>query len=252
MHRPRVIPVLLLRHAALVKTERFANARYIGDAINAVKIFNDLRADELVLLDIDASREQRTISTDLIKSVGEEADMPFAAGGGIRSLRQVRDILAAGAEKVVIGSYAAENPKFVEEAATRFGSSTIVVCIDVKTDPRTGERRVWTMNSTRRTQYDAVEFARSMQSNGAGEIIVQAIDRDGTMKGYDIDLIRSISVAVEVPVVALGGAGTVQDFHDAHVTGLASALAAGSMFVFHGKKRGVLINYPRPSELVGL
>ena len=248
MFRPRVIPVLLVQRGALVKTERFRDPRYIGDPINTVKIFSEMQADELVVLDIVASKERRAISVEFVKSVGAEANMPFAVGGGIRSLHQIRDILAAGAEKVVIGSYAAENPSFVREASTHFGASTIVVCVDVK-KTWLGIPKVWTMSGSKRTEREPVEFAQRMEEEGAGEILVQSIDRDGTMGGYDIGLIQRIAVSVQIPVIALGGAGTLRHLRAACATGHASAVAAGSMFVFYGPRRGVLINYPERSEL---
>jgi len=248
MFRPRVIPVLLLRNGGLVKTEGFGRQRYIGDPINAVRIFNDLRADELVFLDILATRERRLISLDFVRSVGEEANMPFAVGGGIRSLGDIRGILSAGAEKVVINSFAAENPDFIAEAADSFGSSTITVCIDVK-KKRFGGARTWSAGGTRATQYAPDEFAKLAEDKGAGEIIVQSISRDGTMEGYDLDLIRRVSEAVTIPVVALGGAGELDHLRQAYHETYASGLAAGSMFVFHGPKRGVLINYPDRAEL---
>jgi cyclase len=248
MFRPRIIPVLLLRAGALVKSRRFQDFRYIGDPLNAVKIFNDLRADELVFLDVMATAANRTISPDFVRSVGEEANMPFAAGGGIRTLQHIRDIVGAGAEKVVIGSYAAENPDFVSDAAAHFGSSTIVVCIDVKRGRWSRDARVWTVNGTRRTPYGPAGFAMLMEEKGAGEVIVQSIERDGAMDGYDIDLIRAISEQVSIPVVALGGAGNLSHLKDAYLAGRATGLGAGSIFVFHGRKKGVLINYPEKSE----
>lgn len=247
MFRPRIIPVLLLQDNGLVKTTRFGHPKYIGDPINAVRIFNDLAADELVVLDIHATRENRTISTDFVKSVGEEANMPFAAGGGIRSIAQIRAILAAGAEKVVLGAYAAENPSFVREASMHFGSSTIVVCIDVKNTLTSGAR-VCTTSGKSLTPHDPIEFAKLVEERGAGEVIVQSIDRDGTRNGYDIDLIRRLSISVSIPVIALGGAGTRDHLREAYVHGNASAVAAGTMFVLHGPKRGVLISYPNKWE----
>jgi cyclase len=246
--RPRVIPVLLLRNQGLVKTERFGRQVYIGDPINAVRIFNDLRADELVFLDILATREKRLISLDFVRDVGEEANMPFAVGGGIRSLGDIRKILSAGAEKVVLNSFAAENPDFIAEAAEAFGSSTITICIDVK-KKRLGAPRTWTAGGTRATEYAPEDFAKLAEKKGAGEIIVQSISRDGTMEGYDLDLIGQVSDAVTIPVVALGGAGTLDHLRQAYHETHASALAAGSMFVFHGPKRGVLINYPDRADI---
>lgn len=248
MFRPRVIPVLLLRNGGLVKTVGFGKERYIGDPINAVRIFNDLRADELVFLDILATRERRLISLDFVREVGEEANMPFAVGGGIRSLQDIRSILSAGAEKVVVNSAAAENPDFISEAADAFGSSTITVCIDVK-KKRFGADQTWIAAGTRATGYGPEEFARLAEDKGAGEIILQSIARDGTMEGYDLELLRRVSEAVSIPVVALGGAGGLDDLKSAYRETYASGLAAGSMFVFHGPKRGVLINYPDRAEM---
>lgn len=251
MFRPRVIPVLLLRRGGLVKTEGFGKPRYIGDPINAVRIFNDHRADELVFLDILATREGRLIPLDFVRNVGEEANMPFAVGGGIRTLVDIRNILSAGAEKVVLNSFAAENPAFIAQAADSFGSSTITVCIDVQ-QKRFGGLRTWTVGGTRATAYAPEEFAQLAEQKGAGEIIVQSILRDGKMEGYDLDLISRVSEAVTIPVVALGGAGRLDDLRRAYHETHASGLAAGSMFVFHGPKRGVLINYPDRAEIAEL
>jgi len=249
MYRPRVIPVLLLKEHALVKSVRFKQYKYIGDPINAVRIFNELKADELVFLDIDASRNDRLISLDFVREVGEEAFMPFSVGGGVRTLEDIKAILAAGAEKVIIGTRAGLEPGFIREASERFGSSTIVVCIDVKKKLFHGDR-TWVLNGSASTRYTPLEFARLMEENGAGELIIQSIERDGAMKGYDIDLIKTISTAVGVPVIALGGAGRKEHLTDAFREGRANALAAGSMFVYQDERRGVLINYPEKGELV--
>ncbi len=248
MFRPRIIPVLLLKNKGLVKSKKFKDFRYIGDPINAVKIFNDLKADELTFLDIDASTQGRLISLELIKDIGEEANMPFAVGGGIRRIEDIRKIINAGAEKVIINAYAVENPDFVCEAADTFGSSTIAVCMDVK-KKLFGKLETWTYNATKSTGYDPVSFAKLMEEKGAGEIIVQSVEKDGLMTGYDIDLIRQVSNAVSIPVVALGGAGNIQHLRDAFNEGHANGLAAGSMFVYQGAKHGVLINYPDSAEL---
>lgn len=249
MFRPRIIPVLLLKNLALVKSIQFNNHRYIGDPINAVRIFNNLKVDELILLDIEASKNNRLISLDFVKSVGEEAYMPFAVGGGVKSIEDVKAIINAGAEKVVINTYAAQNPDFIREAAEAFGSSTIVVCIDVKKKMFKGQR-TWILGGSRSTAFTPIEFARLMEKNGAGELIIQSIDKDGTMDGYDIELTKYISTSVSVPVVALGGAGQEKDLIEAYRDGHANALAAGSLFVYQGKKRGVLINYPDKNELI--
>ena len=249
MHRPRVIPVLLVRRGGLVKTCRFGEARYVGDVLNAVKIFNDLRADEIIVLDIDATREKRAISPRLVKDIGNEANMPLAVGGGIRSLPQIRELLAMGTEKVVIGTKAIEDVEFVREASRHFGSSTIVACIDVRRS-LLGAPRVCSRGMSLRLHDAPVALARRLEASGVGEIIVQSIDRDGTLSGYDLELIRSVSDAVSVPVVALGGAGSVHHLSKAYVEGHASAVAAGSLFVFHGRRQGVLINYPERAELL--
>jgi len=251
MFRPRIIPVLLLKNQGLVKSMKFKNHRYIGDPINAVRIFNDLRADELVFLDILASREWRTVSSDFVKRVGEEANMPFAAGGGIRTLGQIRDILAAGAEKVVINTEAVRRPEFIREASEEFGSSSIIACMDVQ---RTffGKEVVMADGGKSTGGIPPVEQAQRMEQMGAGEIIIQSVPKDGTMSGYDLGLLKTVSKAVTIPVVALGGAGSLQDMEDAYHQAGVTGLAAGSMFVYHGPRRAVLINYPSPDEKKGL
>jgi cyclase len=248
MFRPRIIPTLLLRNLGLVKSVGFKDYKYIGDPINAVKIFNDLKADELVFLDILASKEKRVISLDFVLKVGDEANMPFSVGGGLRTIRDIRSVLRAGAEKVVINTYAAEDPAFIRKAAEEFGSSTITVCIDVK-KKIFGKQQVYINGGSKATSLDPVPFAKLMEEMGAGELIINSIDRDGSMEGYDIELIRTVSDSVTIPVVALGGAGKLNDLNEAVKNGHASAVAAGSLFVFHGPRRAVLINYPQPEEL---
>ena len=248
MFRPRIIPVLLLKGNALVKSKCFKNFRYIGDPINAVKVFNDLKADELVFLDIEATKEKRTISAELVKQVGEEANMPFSVGGGIKNLEDIQNIIAEGAEKVIINTYALENPNFIREAADNFGSSTIVVCIDVKKKVFSGNV-VWSNSGSKSSKYSPADFAKLIEEQGAGEIIIQSIKKDGSMSGYDLDLIKEISTTVSIPVVALGGAGNLEDMIEGYKKGFASALAAGSLFVFQGPKKGVLINYVENSDL---
>jgi cyclase len=248
MFRPRIIPVLLLKNKGLVKSTRFKDHRYIGDPINAVKIFNDLKADELAFLDILASKEGRIVSLDFVRKVGEEANMPFAVGGGISTIGQIQEIIGAGAEKVIINTQAANNPAFIRTAADTFGSSTIVVCMDVK-KKIFGKMQTWTMGGEKPTGYSPVDYAKFMQDQGVGELIVQSIEKDGMMEGYDIELIRSISEAVTIPVIALGGAGTLQHMKDAYHLSYANGLAAGSMFVYHGSRKGILINYPEREEI---
>ncbi|MGB0525245.1 MAG: AglZ/HisF2 family acetamidino modification protein [Flammeovirgaceae bacterium] len=248
MFRPRIIPVLLLQNKGLVKSKKFKDYKYIGDPINAVRIFNDLKADELVFLDIQASQENRLISLDFVTKVGEEANMPFAVGGGIKTLDDIQKIISAGAEKVIINSYAAENPDFIRQAADTFGSSTITVCMDVK-KKFLGGLQTYTRNGKKGMGYKPIEFAKLAEQQGAGEIIVQSIEKDGMRTGYDLDLIRSIAEEVTIPVVALGGAGDLTDMKAAYTDAYATGLAAGSFFVFHGKRNGVLITYPDQAEL---
>jgi len=248
MFRPRVIPVLLLKNQALVKSKKFGDYNYLGDAINSVRLFNELKVDELVFLDIEASSENRTISLNFIKDVGGEANMPFSVGGGINSLNQITDIIKSGAERVVIGTQACINPEFIFTASEEFGSSTITVCIDVK-KKLLGGYQVCYQNGKKNINYSPIDFAKLMQDKGAGEIIIQSIDKDGSMQGYDLELIKKIVHAVTIPVVALGGAGNLHHLKDAYSLAGATGLAAGSMFVYHGPKKGVLINYPEKSEL---
>ena len=248
MFRPRVIPVLLLQDKALVKSIKFKDYKYIGDPLNAVKVFNDLKADELVFLDIEATKQNKTISLDLVQRVGEEANMPFSVGGGIRTLKDIQNIISKGAEKIVINSKAVDDPDFIKLASNDFGSSTVVVCIDVK-KKFLGKEVVWTKAGSRSSRYTPKDFAKLAEEKGAGEIIIQSIAKDGTMDGYDIDLIRDIAMSVSIPVVALGGASSLSNLDDAYRKAHASALGAGSMFVFQGKKRGVLINYPDSKDL---
>lgn len=246
MFRPRVIPVLLLKNLGLVKSVGFKNYTYIGDSINAVRIFNEMKADELVFLDIEATKQNRLISLDFVRDVGEEANMPFAVGGGIKTIDDIRKITNAGAEKVIINS-AAVDVDFINNAAKEFGSSTIVVCLDVK-KKLFGGLKTWTHGGQKATNYNPVEFAKLMEENGVGELIVQSIDRDGKMEGYDVELIRSISESVSIPVVALGGAGNLNHMKEVAQIGFANGLAAGSMFVYQGANKGVLINYLSEQE----
>jgi imidazole glycerol-phosphate synthase subunit HisF len=248
MFRPRVIPILLLKGLGLVKSIKFKDYRYIGDPINAVRIFNDLKADELIFLDILASKQKNTISLDFIRKVGDQANMPFAVGGGIRTIQDIKDIINAGAEKVIINTFAVENPEFIKQASKVFGSSTIVVSIDVQ-KKLFGKKQVCVLGGSKFTGHDPVSFAKLMEEYGAGEIIINSVDNDGLMMGYDLDLVREVSKAVTIPVVAAGGAGVMEDFRKAVYESHASAVAASSMFIFHGARKAVLINYPAKAEL---
>jgi imidazole glycerol-phosphate synthase subunit HisF len=247
MRRTRVIPTLLLRGAGLVKTTGFRNPVYVGDPINAIRIFNEKEVDELVLLDITASRTGKGPAFATIENIASECFMPVAYGGGISSVEQIRKILGAGIEKVVINSAALRHSDLVRDAAREFGSQAIAVSIDVKRR-LFGRYEVYGAGGSKATGHDPVAYARKMQEFGAGEILLASIDRDGTMAGYDLDLVSRVAAAVGIPVIASGGAGSVADFVDARRAG-AAAVAAGAMFVFHGPHRAVLITYPSQTEL---
>lgn len=248
MFRPRIIPVLLLRKNSLVKSRLFKDHKYIGDPINAVKTFNDFKADELIILDILAYKEGRHITTEFVKQLGEETNMPFAVGGGIKSLSDIQSLLKAGAERVIINSYAVENPDFIKQAADTFGSSSITVCIDIKKNTF-HKYKTYTHGGRTSTSYTPVDFAKLMEDKAAGELIIQSIDRDGTMNGYDIEILKKISDSVSIPVVALGGAGSLHDMKKVYEEGGGNSMAAGSMFVYYGIYKGVLINYPSKREI---
>lgn len=244
----RVIPCLLLSGLGLVKTVKFRDPKYVGDPRNAVKIFNEKEVDELVILDIMATPGKTRPQFDLVREIVSEAFMPVACGGGIRSVEDARVMLQLGVEKVVMNTAAVEDATLARDAAREFGSQSVVVCMDVKRS-LLGRHELYTHGGRRKTKLEPVAFAKRMEDTGVGEIIVNSIDRDGTMAGYDLALIHSVTSAVRIPVIACGGAGKLDDFRRAVLEGGASAVAAGSLFVFHGKQRAVLINYPSPEEI---
>jgi cyclase len=248
---PRILPVLLLEDGGLVKTTRFREPRYVGDPINAVRIFNDKQADELVLLDIRATADGRAPDLGAIEAVAGEAFMPLAYGGGIRDLRTATELIQVGIEKVVVNALADEHPDEVRRIADRLGSSTLVVGIDAL---RVGDGayEAALRNGTRRSGVDIRRRAENAQALGAGELFVNSIDRDGTMTGYDLDLLREVTSVVDVPVIACGGAGSMTDLASAVRDGGAAAAAAGSFFVFHGRHRAVLITYPSYADRAAL
>ena len=248
MYRPRIIPVLLLKGEGLYKSIKFKNYNYIGDPINAVKIFNDFKVDELTFLDINATNEKRTISVDLIKDIGEEANMPFAVGGGIRSIKDIEQIIKSGAEKVIINTHAIKNPNFIKEASNCFGSSTISICVDIKKN-LFGKPKLCYNSGSNISSYELMDFCNLMEQNGAGEIIIQSVDKDGTMEGYDINLLSFVSKQISIPVTGLGGASDYKNLEETYRTCNLNGLAAGSLFVYQGTKRGVLINYPEKNEI---
>ena len=245
---PRFIPCLLVDNGKLVKTVRFRAPKYIGDPMNAVRIFNEKGADELIVLDIGAGRTGRAPDLSLIRQIAAQCFMPFAYGGGITTLEQIRAILGGGAEKVVLNSAAYTTPELLTEAAAEFGSQSIVAALDVKRS-WFGRQRVVRGPRQRTTGQNPVDYARALVARGAGEIFINDVDRDGTRLGYDLALIQAVSAAVAVPVIACGGAGQVQDLNRAIAAGAAAA-AAGSLFVLYGKHRAVLITYPGRDILV--
>ncbi len=248
MRRVRVIPVLLIQNGGLVKSIKFKDYHYVGDPINAVKIFNEKEVDEIIILDISATKEGKSPNIEQIKEITGEAFMPLSYGGGITTLQEVKEILYQGAEKVILNSSALTNLALITEIAEQFGSQSAVVSIDVKKDWR-GNYKVYRSNGKKKTSFKPVEFAKSVEAAGAGEIMLTAIDKDGTYEGFDIELIKSVAEAVNIPVVACGGASELNDFTKAINEGGASAVAAGSFFVFQRPLRAVLISYPSQLKL---
>ena len=247
MYRARVIPCLLLSGERLVKTVRFKQPTYVGDPINAVKIFNDREVDELAILDIGATRDRRDPPFEHLRVIAGECFMPLSYGGGIRTIEHARRLFSVGIEKVVITTAAVDDPSLVAKIAGEYGSQAVIAGIDVKTD-WLGRERVFTRAGSHNTGLTPRQHASAVVAQGAGEILLTSIDRDGTMNGYDVAMIRELSAAVPVPLVACGGAGSLAHLADAISAG-ASAVAAGSLFVFAGPRRAVLINYPSAAEL---
>jgi cyclase len=240
---PRVIPCLLLGGAGLVKTVHFRDPRYVGDPINAVRIFNDKQADEIVILDIRATAEGRGPNLEAVAEIASEAFMPLAYGGGVADLQTAVRLIQLGVEKVIVNTAAVESERLVADISDHLGSSTLVVSIDAARRAD-GTFEVMTRAGTRASGRDVVAHAREMARLGAGELFLTSIDQDGMMTGYDLELIRQVASAVPIPVVACGGAGSTADLVTAVRAAGAAAVAAGSLFVFHGRHRAVLITYP--------
>lgn len=243
----RVIPCLLKRNSSLVKTVKFGDFQYIGDPVNTIQIFNELEIDELVFLDILATRENKKPDFDLIKKVASECFMPLAYGGGIRSLEEMKKIYNLGVEKLIICTQAIEEPTFIQKATALFGSQSVVVSIDVKKN-FWGRYEVYTHSGTKNSKKTPEEIAKLMQKMGAGEILLNSIDNDGMMKGYDLKLVKLIDSAIDLPLIVCGGAGKINDLGKAIRAG-ASAVAAGSLFVYQKQNRAVLVNFPNEKEL---
>lgn len=246
-HRPRIIPCLLLHEGGLVKTVGFREPNYLGDPINAVRIFNEKGVDELCVLDIDATKEGRGPDIELLREIASEAFMPLSVGGGITSLPQMESLFRAGFEKMIINSAFFDTPQLIGDAAKRFGSQSIVVSLDFKED-FLHRRRCYTHAGAKAAAGTPAELAVRAQELGAGELLINSINRDGTMQGYDLPLISAVSGAVGIPVVACGGAANEADLKSALESG-AHAASAGSMFVYYGRKKAVLINFPDENQL---
>ncbi|MBS1514052.1 MAG: imidazole glycerol phosphate synthase subunit HisF [Bacteroidetes bacterium] len=247
MLKNRVIPCLLLRNGGLVKTLKFSDPKYVGDPINAIRIFNDKEVDELMVLDITASKENKEPNYDLINQFASECFMPLCYGGGIKTKEQAQRIFTLGVEKVCIQTAALDNMKLVSDLAAQYGNQSILVSIDIKKD-WLGKAKLYSAATGKTLSKNWVEHMQDAVKAGAGEIVLNAVDRDGTLKGMDLDLIKQASKAIGVPLVAVGGAGSLQDIKAAIDSG-ASAVSAGAFFVFQGPHRAVLITYPRYKEL---
>ena len=244
MLRSRVIPCLLVKNRGLVKTVQFSQPKYVGDPINAVKIFNEKESDELMVLDIDATVEGREPDYQMIKNLAAECRMPLCYGGGVSTVDQFKKIIGLGVEKVAISAAAINNSELITRAAELFGSQSVVVVLDVKKKLIGNKYNIYTNNGTRKMKLTFTEFVSKTETLGAGEIVINSIDRDGKMQGYDLELINRVREIVSIPVTALGGAGSME-----HITELVDRFgiigaAAGSLFVFKGKYRAVLISYP--------
>lgn len=242
MLRPRIIPCLLVHNGGLVKTRQFGDLRYVGDPINAVRIFNEKEVDELLVVDIDSTVRGEEPRYELIAQMAAESRMPLTYGGGIKRLDQIERIIKLGTEKVAIGAAAIDDPGFITAAARKVGAQSVAVVADVRA--LDGRYEVYTHNGARATGWTVEQFAREVEELGAGEFIVNNIDRDGTMMGYDLDLVARCRQATSIPITVLGGAGSLDDIR--RLTGAFPIIgaAAGSLFVFKGRYRAVLINYP--------
>lgn len=250
MARLRIIPSLLIDKKRLIKGKSFKNHKYVGDVLNAVKIFNEKEVDELVLLDIKRSISNEGPNMSSLKEIASEAFFPLAYGGGITKLSEIEKLMRLGIEKVILGSSAFINPELVSQASEAFGSQSIVISVDYK-KTLFGKEKVFINNGTKNTSYTPLDYAKKMEDLGAGELILSSIQRDGNYQGYDLDLLSDIAKNISIPVVISGGANMPSDFIDAKIAG-ASGVAAGSMFIFYGAHKAVLINYPKYETIANL
>lgn len=240
---PRIIPCLLVHDKGLVKTVKFSDPKYVGDPINAVRIFNEKEVDELIVLDIDATVENREPDYKMIENLASECRMPLCYGGGIKTVEQAEKIFSLGVEKIAISSAAIENPELIQEIAERVGSQSMVVVLDVKKS-FFGGYEVLTHNGKKKTGINPVKYLQTLQKLGIGEIVINSIDNDGVMKGYDMNIIEEIHNVAKVPLTAIGGASCLEDIGKLINKFGIIGIAAGSLFVFKGKYKAVLINYP--------
>lgn len=249
MLRSRVIPSLLLHHGELVKTVQFDNEKYVGDPINAVRIFNEKAVDELAIFDIGATAEAGEIDFALLRDIASQARMPLAYGGGVKSVEDARQLVKMGFEKVSVSSAAIERPSLVSELAVALGSQSVALCLDVRrSSPAVDGYDVFLSRGNAKVERGLLDVCQTAERNGVGEIILNSIDRDGTMIGYDIDLATLVRRRVRCPLTVLGGAGSIDDISTLEKSVGVIGAAAGSMFVFRGKNRAVLINYARPEH----
>lgn len=248
MLRPRIIPCLLVHNSGLVKTVNFKSPKYVGDPINAVKIFNEKESDELIVLDIDATANGCEPDYKLIARLAAECRMPLCYGGGVRQAGQAKKIIGLGVEKVSISAAAVETPELIAQISEEIGRQSVVVVLDVKKRTLSKEYDVYTHNGKKNSKRNLFDLIAQVQEMGAGEIVINSIDNDGAMKGYDLELARRIKEKVRVPATFLGGAGSLQDIGELVKNCGTVGAAAGSLFVFKGVYRAVLINYPKPLE----
>ena len=243
MLQKRIIPCLLLHKGGLYKTQNFKKPTYIGDPINAIKIFNEKEVDELMFLDIDATVQNKEPNYKMIEDIASECFMPLCYGGGVKTVDQMKKIYSLGVEKISISSAAIENPNLIQEAANIFGNQSVIVTVDIKKD-FFGKKKVFINNGKKNTKINPVDFIKRVEALGAGEMVVNSIDHDGVMKGYDIELLKEIKSNIKVPVIALGGAGNLNHIKEIFEISKVDAVACGSMFVYQGPLKGVLISYP--------
>ncbi|MBT2342228.1 MULTISPECIES: AglZ/HisF2 family acetamidino modification protein [Pseudomonas] len=248
MLRPRIIPCLLIQDGGLVKTVKFKDPKYVGDPINAVKIFNEKEADELIVIDIDATVNAVEPNYAQIAKLAAECRMPLCYGGGIRTVQQAKDIISLGVEKVAISSAAFETPELISQIAEEIGSQSVVVVLDHKARLLSKQQEVWTHNGTRNTKRSVLEAAQEFEKLGAGEIVLNSIENDGRMKGYNVELAVKLREAVRIPITILGGGGSLEDMRSVVAACGVVGVAAGSFFVFKGAYRAVLISYPSAQQ----